>query len=213
MLVGNSKQLLALLAANESASRAKVISAPTLIATDSIPASINVGTEIPTVSAQAVSGGITDNGSSVFTQAIQTRSTGVSLNVLARINPSGIITMVINQDVSAPTAAPSGVSVPSGSPSVSHRAVQTQITLRDGDTIAIGGIILEDDTSSSSGIPLLHRIPVIGAAFSSDKKISKGRTELVIFITPHIIYDTNQLVEASDQLKAGFKRLRKLYRE
>jgi general secretion pathway protein D len=143
----------------------------------------------------------------VFTQAIQSRQTGVTLNVLARINPTGIITMVINQDVSAPSPT-----VGINSPTISHRAVQTQITLQDGDTIAIGGIIQDNSTYSTSGIPLLHRIPVLGAAFGS-KSYGKQRTEMVIFMTPHIIYDTNQLAEASDQLKSSFKRLQRLYRE
>ena len=210
MLVGNSRQLLALLTAAEDNRKAKLVSAPSLIATDSIPASINVGDEIPTLTAQAVNGGITSGGSSVFTQAVQSHSSGVTLNVMARANPSGIVTMMINQDVSAPVAPSANAAIQS--PSFSHRTVSTQVTLQDGDTIAIGGIIQETDTYSSAGVPWLHRIPFIGAAFGN-KSISKQRTEMVIFMTPHVIYDTNQLVEASDQLKSGFKRLNKIVRE
>jgi general secretion pathway protein D len=209
-LVGNSKQLLALLTAAEDNRQAKLVSAPSLIATDSILASMNVGDEVPTLAAQAVNGSITDNGNSVFTQAVQNKSTGVTMQVLARVNPSGIVTMIINQDVSAPVAPSADASIQS--PSFSHRTVQTQITLQDGDSIAIGGIIQETNTSSSAGVPVLHRIPVLGAAFGA-KSINKQRTEMVIFMTPHVIYDTNQLVEASDQLKSGFKRLNKLARE
>jgi general secretion pathway protein D len=210
MLVGNSRQLLIMLTAAQNHQKAKLVSAPSLIATDSIPASINVGIEVPTLTAQAVNGGITSGGNSVFTQAVSNRSSGVTLNVLARVNSSGIVTMVINQDVSAPVASPAGDTIQS--PSFSHRAVNTQITLQDGDTIAIGGIINESDTWSSAGVPWLHRIPILGAAFGN-KLTSKERTEMVIFITPHVIYDTNQLVEASDQLKSGFKRLMKVFRE
>jgi general secretion pathway protein D len=118
--------------------------------------------------------------------------------------------MMINQDVSAPVAPSANAAIQS--PSFSHRTVSTQVTLQDGDTIAIGGIIQETDTYSSAGVPWLHRIPFIGAAFGN-KSISKQRTEMVIFMTPHVIYDTNQLVEASDQLKSGFKRLNKIVRE
>jgi general secretion pathway protein D len=208
-LVGNSKQLLALLTAAEDNRQAKLVSAPSLIATDSIPASMNIGDEVPTLAAQAVNGSITEGGNSVFTQAVQNKSTGVTLNVLARINPSGIVTLVINQDVSAPVAPAADASLQS--PSFSHRTVQTQVTLQDGDTIAIGGIIQESNTSSSAGVPVLHRIPVLGVAFGA-KSINKQRTEMVIFITPRIIYDTNQIVEASDELKSGFKKLNKLMR-
>jgi general secretion pathway protein D len=209
-LVGNSRQLLAMLTAAEDNRRAKLVSAPRLIATDSIAASINVGDEVPTLTAQAVNGSITSGGSSVFTQAVQSHSSGVTLNVLARVNPSGIITLVINQDVSAPVAPSASAAIQS--PSFSHRAVNTQITMQDGDTIAIGGIITESYTYSSAGVPLLHRIPILGAMFGA-KSVSKQRTEMVIFMTPHVIYDTNQLVEASDQVKSGFKRIKMMTHE
>jgi general secretion pathway protein D len=129
---------------------------------------------------------------------------------MARVNPSGIVTLFINQEVSAPQAPAASASIQS--PSFSKRSVQTQVTVQDGDTIAIAGIINESDTWSSNGIPFLHRIPVIGAAFGN-RSVSKERTELVIFMTPRVIYDTNEITEASDELKSGLKRLQKMIRE
>ena len=61
-------------------------------------------------------------------------------------------------------------------------------------------------------MPFLHRIPISGAAFGA-KSTSKGRTELVIFMTPRVIYDTNQVVEASDEVKSKLKKLRKIVTE
>lgn len=208
-LVGKSRELLAFLNLQENASRAHVISAPSLIATDSIPASINVGDSVPTLSAQAVSG-VQTGGTSAFAQSISNVSTGVTLNVMARVNPSGIVTLVINQTVSAPIAPAAGSAIQS--PSFQQRTVQTQITMQDGDTIAIGGIINESNTFSTAGIPLLHRLPVIGAAFGS-RSYSKARTELIIFMTPRVIYDQTDLIEASDELKARLKKLQKYVKE
>jgi general secretion pathway protein D len=207
MLVGRTRELLGLLSTQEATTHAKVISAPSVIATDSIAAAINVGQEVPTLASQAVSG-VQVGGTSQFANTISNRSTGVSLNILARVNSSGIVTMVINQEVSAPQP-PSG---PIQSPSFSKRNVQTQVTVQDGDTISIGGIIQESDTSLSSGIPFLHRIPVLGAAFGV-KSTNKARTELIVFLTPRVIYDTNEIAEASEELKSKLRRLRKLYRE
>ena len=204
-LVGQSRELLAFLSANEATTRAKVISAPSIIATDSIQASINVGTEVPTLTAQAVTG-VQSGGTSVFANNITNRNSGVTLSVLARVNPSGVVTLVINQEVSAPEPPTTGSAIQS--PSFSKRSVQTQVTLQDGDTIAIGGIIDEKSSESSSGIPLLHRLPYIGAAFGS-KSFSKTRTELIIFMTPRVIYDTNDLADASDELKTQLKRVLK----
>ncbi len=207
-LVGRSRELLAFLSVQETSSRAKVISAPSVIATDSIPANINVGTEVPTLTAQAVSP-IQSGGSSLFANTVSNRQSGVSLNIVARVNPSGIVTLMINQEVSSPQApAAGGIQ----SPSFSRRNVSTQVTLQDGDTIAIGGIISETDTEASSGIPGLHKIPILGHAFGS-KSRGKERTELVVFMTPRVIYDTNEVTEASEELKARLKRIAKMVRE
>jgi general secretion pathway protein D len=90
--------------------------------------------------------------------------------------------------------------------------VVTQITVQDGDTIAIGGIISETETQSSAGVPVLHRIPIVGGAFGA-KSTSRLRTELIVFMTPRVIYDTNQMTEASEELKSSMRRLQKMIRE
>ena len=208
-LVGASKELLALINASEFQTKARVVSAPSVIATDSIPASINVGDEVPTLTSQAVTGA-QQNGSSLFANNIQSRNSGVTLNIMARVNPSGIVTLVINQEVSTPIPPDPGAAIQS--PSFSKRNVQTQITLQDGDTIAIGGIINETHANSSAGIPFLHRIPVIGAAFGG-KAFTDGRTELIVFFTPKVIYDSNNINEASDELKSRVKKLSKYMRD
>jgi general secretion pathway protein D len=204
-LVGQSRELLALLEASESTSKAKILSAPSVIATDSIPASITVGDSVPTLSSVAASN-VQQNGNSLFTNTIQNTSTGIGLNIMARINPSGVVTMVINQNVTAPTATTTSTI---DSPSFSQRNVSTQVTVEDGDTVAIGGIIEESNTESSSGIPFLHRLPYVGAAFGA-KSTSKDRTELIIFLTPRVIYDTTQMADATEELKQKVRGLRKL---
>jgi general secretion pathway protein D len=208
MLVGHSRQLLGALTLSDVRGKSKVISAPSVIATDSIPASINVGTSVPTLSAQAA-GGVAIGGTTSFTQAISQQSTGVSLNILARVTASGNVTMVIDQSVSAPIQAGSaGTGSSIQSPSFSQRQVSTQVTVQDGDTIAIGGVILETDSTNTSGIPVLDRIPFLGNVFQSTS-ISKSRTELIVFLTPRVIYDTNQISEATEELRQKVKNITK----
>ena len=103
-LVGQSRELLAFLSSQEVSTRARVLSAPSVIATDSIPASINVGSEVPTLTAQAVTGA-QQAGNSLFANSIQSRNSGVTLNVMARVNPMGVVTLTVNQEVSAPDRA------------------------------------------------------------------------------------------------------------
>src|SRR5262249_35199698 len=95
------------------------------------------------------------------------------------------------------------------SPSFSRRSFTTQVTVQDGDTIAIGGFIGETRVNDSTGVPVLHRIPLLGAAFGS-KSVSKSRTELIIFLTPRVIYDTNVIQDATDEIKGNLKRIQKM---
>jgi general secretion pathway protein D len=210
-LVWRSHELLASLALREVASQARVISAPSVVATDSVPASINVGVEVPTLTAQAVTGA-QQAGTSLFANSIQNRQTGVTLQISARVNPSGIVTMIIGQEVSAPTPPPAGADVGIQSPSFSKRSVQTQVTVQDGDTIAIGGIINENRGNSSAGIPMLSRIPFVGAAFGS-RSYNNERTELIIFLTPRVIFDQNDILDATEELKGNLRRLSKHIKE
>jgi general secretion pathway protein D len=207
-LVGMSRELLAAAQLQESESKAKVLSAPSVIATDSIPATINVGVTVPTLTAQAVTG-VQQGGNSLFANSVANQSTGVTLNIVARVTPSGVVTMILDQEVSDPTSTTTSNIQ---SPSFATKSVQTQLTVQDGDTIAIGGIIDERSTVGESGIPLLHRIPILGAAFGS-RSYNKERTELIIFITPHVIYDTNQMADATEELKARIRLMRKDIKE
>jgi general secretion pathway protein D len=211
-VVTHSKQLFALINLSENTSRTHVVSAPSIIATDSVPATMNVGDQVPVETSQAAVGGVTVGGTTPFANTIGSASTGVTFSILAHANSSGIVTMVINQQVSAPEAPPLGVNTNVQSSSFSNRSVSTQITVQDGDTVAIGGIITEKRAESSGGIPLLHRIPLLGAAFGS-KALTTSRTELIIFLTPRVIYDTDQMSEASDEIKTGLKRVNKLIRD
>jgi general secretion pathway protein D len=210
LLVGHSRELLAFLSATEQTTRAKVISAPSVVATDSVPASINVGEDVPTLSSQAIAPGVQQSGNSLFTNTIANRSSGVTLNIMARVNSSGIVTLIIQQEVSAPQAPAASAAIQS--PSFSKRTVNTQVTVQDGDTIAIGGIIQESDTYTSAGVPILHRIPILGTAFGT-KNTTKTRTELIVFLTPRVIYDTNQVTEASEEIRSGLKRLQKMIKQ
>lgn len=201
MLVGQSRQLLLALSASENRQYTKLLSEPSLIATDSIPATINVGTQIP------VSTGTTNipsAGGVVSSSGVSSENTGITLQVNARVNSSGVVTLVINQEISSVDQAQSN----SVGTAFDQQVVQTQITMMDGDTIAVGGLISEQISNNTTGIPGLVRIPWIGWLFGT-KSISKMRSELIMFFTPHVIFDESQLIEASDELKTRVKLMKR----
>jgi general secretion pathway protein D len=204
-LIGRSRELLSAVQLEETQNRAKVISAPSIIVTDGIPASMNVGTTVPTLSAQAVTNA-QQGGSSLFANSIVNQDSGITLSVAARVNPSGVVTLDLSEQVSAPIP-PSSTGIQS--PSFSNRTIETRVTLQDGDTIAIGGIIDEQDTYTTSGIPFLNRLRGIGWLFGS-RAYNKERTELILFVTPKVIYDNIGMAEASEELKERLKGVQKM---
>jgi general secretion pathway protein D len=208
-LISKNNQLLGVLNASESRGKSRVISSPSIIATDSIPATMNVGTQVPVLSSQGVAQGVQSGGNSVFANTVSNQSTGVTLSIMAHVNSSGVVTMVINQQVSAPVATSSSTIQ---SPSFSNRSVSTQVTVQDGDTVAIGGAILETHTEGTAGVPILSHIPLVGMLFGS-RNTSTQRTELIIFLTPRVIYDTNQMIDATEEIKADLKRVGKLMKD
>ena len=114
-----------------------------------------------------------------------------------------MVTLVINQEVSSPSAGAGTLT-----PSFDQQVVQTQVTVQDGDTIAIGGLISDTNTNGSSGIPYLSRLPGLGLLFGS-KSTSHARSELIIFMTPHVILDESDLIEASNELRDRVKKLQR----
>lgn len=202
-LMGDTRELVAFLNAAETRSRSRILSAPSVIASDNVTANIQVGASIPTLASQGVVPGGTGGGS-LFSNTIQNRNTGVILSVTPRINAGGWVTLTVNQEVSSPGPPPTpGIQ----SPSINIRAVDTQVTVRNGQTIALGGIISESKGNSRNRVPLLGSIPGLGLLFGSTSRTSE-RTELIALITPQVIEDIEQAADLTEDLKSTLKGLR-----
>jgi general secretion pathway protein D len=208
-LVGKTRELLLFLNAAESRSQARVISAPSILASDNIPANISVGTEIPILTSQALVGGTQVGGENLFTNTIQNRDTGVLLSITPRINSSGLVNLEIDQEVSAPLP-PSGSGIQS--PSIQKRSISTQVVVQNGETIALGGIIQESRTLSKNRVPLLGDIPYLGLLFGNTSHSSQ-RTELIVLLTPTVIRDSNEAQRATTEFRNKLKDLQKLLLE
>jgi len=210
LLVGRARELMVFLNAQENRGRTRVLSAPTVLASDNLAARIQVGAEVPILTSQGVAAGAQAGGSSIFTNTVQQRDTGVILSVTPRINSSGLVTLQISQEVSSPQAAPAGAAIQS--PSIQKRSISTQAIVQDGETIALGGIISESRVVSRNHVPLLGDIPVLGILFGSTS-YSTARTELIILLTPRVIQDLDSARDATFEFRAKLKELRKLLRE
>lgn len=168
--------LSAVLGAMETKGKGKVLSSPKIATLNNQEASILSGKKVAYVS----SSNMTTGGS---TQTVSFIDVGVKLTVTPSINLDKKITMKIHAEVSSIGNVPPNTSVP---PPISTRTADTNILAADGETLVIGGLIDEQATEDLSRIPFIGEIPIIGALFTH-KENTTTKTELLVFITPHIM--------------------------
>jgi general secretion pathway protein D len=199
-LVRSRAQILARVNALASTNRLQVLSSPRLVTSSGKPAAISVGTQVPIITAQETASGQVGGNTSIL-QSIQYRDTGVILNVQPVINSNRRVELTVSQTVSSAQANDlSGVQ----SPLIINRSLQTTLSLNDGETVLLGGMIQENFSKGNSGIPYLKDIPILGNLFKSGSQ-SVDRTELIVLITPYIIDgpDTARAVRDAFRAKLG----------
>jgi general secretion pathway protein D len=201
---------MAFLSASENRSRVRTLSAPSVLTTDSTQARIQVGASVPVLTSQAIVAGATAGSSSLFTNTVQNVDTGIILSVTPRVTSTGLVSLLINQEVSTeqPPASSSGIQ----SPSFNKRSVTTQAVAQDGQTIALGGLISYTYTKTMNRIPLLGDIPWLGALFGSTN-ITTAETELIVLLTPRVISTLPGVTAATRELEDKLKDLRREFKK
>ncbi len=174
-----------------------VISSPSLTVLDNHTASIQVGDQIPVQSGTT----ITEGGTSL--SSITYRDTGVYLSVTPQVNAGGLVTMDIEQSVTDV-----GPEQPNNNqPTFLERKVTTRVAVRSTESVVLGGMIRENKNESSSGIPILHNLPLIGPLFGT-KTAGGVRTELIVIITPRAIYSDVGLRDMSREMRRQMRGLK-----
>ena len=192
----------AVLNALGSDGKARVLASPQIMVLDNQKAQIKVGDRI-SVQTQSQTGVSTGTG---VLNSFQYLETGILLAVTPRINSGGLVTLDVNQEVSVPSAS---TNANNPNPTVSSRSAQTSVVVASGESIVLGGLISETSNRSTSGIPLLSKIPVLGALFGT-QGYNRTRTELVLIITPRIVSDAEQAREATLELRKKLPALEDL---
>ena len=116
-------------------------------------------------------------------KTVQEKDVGIKLQVTPRLNEGNRITLVVDATVEALLSA---AEVNTDKPRSTKRTVKTQVTVDDGSTVIIGGLIAENIIENIKFVPILHKIPIIGRMFKSTS-LDKEQRELLIFITPNIV--------------------------
>jgi general secretion pathway protein D len=168
----------ALLRTIASTSDVQVLSTPEILAANNREASILVGSKVPFISSTRLGNDIS------IDRAVQYQDVGTKLSIIPTINDDGYISVQLLQEVSSLT--PQTVAAALSAPVISTREAATRAVLRDGQTAVIAGLIGESRTVQEQGLPLLKDIPWLGALFKR-QSTTRQRTELAIFVTPHLI--------------------------
>ena len=201
-ILDQAKKWTATLSAMAQRDKVNIISSPTVLASDNKEAKINVATEVPVASASYTY----DTSTEPLLQTnIQYRNTGVILSVTPHINEFGLVSIDVSQEVSE-VAEQVNIGNEETRPAFFKRSVNTSLTVKNGQTIVIGGLIRENESAGVAGVPCLTEIPVLSYVFGTKSK-SLEKTELIIFITPKVIASLDDVDAVSEEFKnrVGFE--------
>ncbi|MBF0459169.1 MAG: type II secretion system secretin GspD [Nitrospirae bacterium] len=195
----NAKMLLDALAKEN---KIEILMKPHLMVMDNQEASIEVGDDVPVITSEVST---TDTVSTSTTPSILRNvsyvQTGLILTLTPTINADGLVTLEITSEVSeAQTNDTSGID----SPTIRKRKVKTKVVVGNGQTVILGGIRSKQYSVSENKIPLLGDIPIIGYAFKFTSQEVK-RTELLVFITPRILTNTDDAHNITKEIGERFE--------
>lgn len=186
------------LKALERTGKLDVLSRPYILAHENQEANITVGQRVPFITRSRT----TDAGQVI--NDIQYESIGIILTVTPHINPDGLVVMDVESEISSISDSTVEISEDLSATVFNTRSARGRVAVQDGQTIVIGGLMQDRYELRVSKVPILGDIPLLGELFKSTRK-DKEKTELLIFMTPHVAMNQKRLKNISDQEQAGLK--------
>ena len=207
------KNAAAVISALDQVTNLKLLQTPSVFVRNNAEATLNVGTRIP-INSTSINTGI---GTDSTYSSVQYIDTGVILKVRPRVTKDGMVFLDIVQEVSTPGARPaactSGTSTVANSAScnvdINTRRVKTEAAVQSGDTIMLAGLINDSTSDGSAGVPLLSKLPVVGALFGQ-KTQDKTRNEVIVLLTPTIVRNPQEARNLTDEYGQKFKVMQPL---
>lgn len=163
---------------------ANILSRPKLVVANNRRGIIKIGTEIPYVEAQG--------GAAGATQGVSFKPVDLTMQVTPHIEPGDRIRLELLLQVDANTGVANLAGVGSGTPIISTRSAQTEVYINDGETLVIGGLYEERQSSTVDKVPVLGDLPILGQLFRSTS-LKKQKTDLLFIITPTIVRDRREV--------------------
>lgn len=210
-LVG--KDLTINIAALAKAGKTEILSRPSILARNNQQATITIGQRVPLIQ------GVTYDSFGNQRNAIEYQDVGIILQVTPFITSDGMVEMIVAPEVSSvsdstvtfATGGTNNVGSPSA-PIIDTRSADTVVVVPDGQTVAIGGLMMTTKIHSEKKVPILGDIPLLGLAFRH-KTTEDAKKELLIFLTPHIVYRPTELAARTESEKARTEMSRQAFGE
>ena len=184
-------------------------SQPKLLVKSGEQATINVGNEIPVIS-QTSQDTVQVDGSTNVLQQVTYRNTGIDLSITPLVQAGGLVDLEISQTLSE--ARPTAATSIAGSPTILTRSLSTGLTLKDGSSLLMGGLISENVSTGAVGVPGLGRIPLLGRLFRVDS-YQGDRTELLVMVTPYVIRNHLEGAKLTEEIKEKLELHQRFMRE
>ena len=162
-----------------------------ILASNNQTATITVGQQVPYATGESLTTGQSQT-------TTEYRDVGIILEVTPSINPDGLVNMTVRPEISSTTGENVQISENLSLPIFATRTSETKVAIRDGQTIVIGGLMQDEIRDTISKVPLLGDIPLMGHLFKRTIK-EKDKTELLIFLTPHVALDALALTPISER--------------
>ncbi len=186
----------AILSAKANENKLEILSNPTIYVSNNMEASIDVGSDIPIVTSVSDEG-VDASGARVYDRTIEYRSTGILLTVIPHINSANFVNLEISQEVSnISETSIEGIN----SPVIETRKASTSVMVKDNQTLVIGGLIQRTKNPSREGVPWFYRVPILKYLFGKHR-YSERVSELLIFLTPHVIETPEESQYWSDRVQ------------
>ncbi len=196
----SSSDLNFFLRALQAQGRTEILSRPQILAADNEEAFIHIGQDVPFLTDVRIS----EEGTTLST--VQYREVGTILRVLPRISDDGTIRLEVNPEISSLSESTIQISPGLNATIINRRTAKTTVTVQDGQTIIIGGLITTEDSKREDKVPILGDIPGLGWLFKRSR-IVKNRTELLIILTPHVLRTVEQADQETTQQFRGLNLL------
>lgn len=201
--VDGSARVEATLEAIAANNEVRLLARPTLTVTNNQEGQIQIGSDVPVEAGQSIGTG------GFATTNIQYRETGIVLTLTPQINADGVVNLTIEQELSSVDQSASGVN---NNPVFNSQNISTNVVVRNGESVVLGGLIQSDNQNLNTGVPGLNRIPVLGGLFSYQQDLNERR-ELFIVLRPEVIDLNDQNSLSYSEILERFELAAELFEE